>query len=239
MALFAPRSPVEERERRWIEKMLGWCAEQFGRGPLGADVLLPTPDFFPGRYEGSVSDVHDLVDLVRAYLRVDPREIVVELYDQSVPSLPRALTAGRSIAGHYRVRDGLGVISVGVEDAPDPRRVVAVAAHELCHHKLLFTGLVGANEPDHEPLTDLTTVFFGLGVFTANAAFTFSQGSRGWQRRQLGYLNQPMFGYALAYVARMRGEADPAWARYLDVNPRGYFKQGMRYLGKRSSAVGG
>src|SRR6202022_396787 len=35
MALFAPRSPVEERERRWIEKMLGWCAEQFGRGPLG------------------------------------------------------------------------------------------------------------------------------------------------------------------------------------------------------------
>jgi hypothetical protein len=121
-----------------------------------------------------------------------------------------------------------------MDNAADPRRVVAVAAHELCHHKLLYRGLASSSEGDHEPLTDLATVFFGLGVFTANAAYTFSQGRGGWRRQQLGYINQPMFGYALARVAALRGEHDPAWARYLDTNPRGYFKQARRYLEKQS-----
>jgi hypothetical protein len=239
MALFGARPPVEDRERQWIEKMLSWCVEQFGREAFQAEVLTPTPSFFPGTYRGTPDDVLGLVDLVRAHLRIDPAEIAVGLYDgrqpTSVPGL--GASAYRSVAGHYSVRDGVGVIAVGVEDAPDPRRVVAVAAHELCHHKLLFRGIATANEADHEPLTDLATVFFGLGVFTANAAFSFSQGSRGWRRQQLGYINQPMFGYALARVAWLRGERDPEWARYLDTNPRGYFKKAMRYLEKEAPAL--
>jgi hypothetical protein len=144
--------------------------------------------------------------------------------------------AYRSAAGHYSVRNGMGVIAVGIEDARDPRRIVAIAAHELCHHKLLYRGIATVQEADHEPLTDLATVFFGLGVFTANAAFTFSQDARGSRRRQLGYINQPMFGHALGCVAWLREERDPAWARYLDTNPRGYFKRAMRYLEKEAPA---
>ena len=240
MPLFAPKSPVEDRERLWIEKMLTWCVEQYGRAPLAADVLVPTPRFFPGAYHGTESDVLELVDLVRAHLRIDPDEIAVNLYDGRAPvRMPGTADAGhRGIAGHYTVRDGRGVVAVALEDAPDPRRIVAVAAHELCHHKLLYSGRAHADEADHEPLTDLATVFFGLGVFTANAAFSFSQSTRGWQRRQLGYINQPMFGYALACMAWLRGEQDdPAWARYLETNPRGYYRQAMRYLAKEAPAV--
>jgi len=251
MPLFGARPPVEDRERQWIEKMLAWCVEQFGREALEAEVLTPTPSFFPGRYRGTPDDVLSVVDLVRAHLRIDPSEIAVALYDGRPPVRPSpsarpgpaarpglsgggptAGGASQSIAGHYSVRDGVGIIAVGMDNAPDPRRVVAVAAHELCHHKLLYRGLASADEGDHEPLTDLATVFFGLGIFTANAAFTFAQGSGGWRRQQLGYINQPMFGYALARVAWLRGDRNPAWPRYLDTNPRGYFKRAMRYLEK-------
>lgn len=232
MALFGSRPPVDEREREWIEKMLGWCTDRFGRDFLDAEVMVPTPGFFPGSYSGTPEDVYGLVDLVRAYLRVDPDEVLVTLYDRRTPpTFPPGLTTG--IAGHYHVREGRGVIAVGYEYVNDPRRVIAVAAHELCHHKLLYTGLARPDERDHEPLTDLATVFFGLGVFTANSAFMFSQGRGGWQRQQLGYINQPMFGYALAYMARLRGEDDPDWSRYLDGNPRGYYKQAARYLRQR------
>lgn len=203
--------------------MLAWCVDQFGREALEAEVLTPTPTFFPGRYQGTPDDVYGIVDLVRAHLRIPAEEIAVALYDRD---------QSPGVAGHYRVLDGLGIIAVGMEDAPDPRHVVAVAAHELCHHKLLYRGAAAASEKDHEPLTDLASVFFGLGVFTANAAFTFSQSARGWRRRQLGYINQPMFGYALARVARLRGERDPEWVRHLDTNPRGYFRKAMRYLEK-------
>ncbi|GAA2062582.1 hypothetical protein GCM10009839_87220 [Catenulispora yoronensis] len=232
MPLFGARSPVEDRERLWIDKMLAWCLDEYGSEALEAEVVTPTPRFFPGRYQGTQEDAAGLVDLVRAHLRIDPAEIAVGFYDgRPPPRMPGAAgSAHSSVAGHYSVRSGLGVIAVALEDAPDPRRVVAVAAHELCHHKLLYRGTVAPDEQDHEPLTDLATVFFGLGVFTANAAFTFSQSSRGWRRQQLGYINQPMFGYALARVAQMRGEDDPEWARHLETNPRGYFKQAARYL---------
>ena len=241
MPLFGARPPVEDRERQWIEKMLAWCVEQFGRDALHTEVLTPTPSFFPGSYRGTPDDVLGVIDLVRAHLRIDPAEIAVALYEGRPPTQPLAPGGGtsgyKSTAGHYSVRNGLGVIAVGMDHAPDPRRVVAVAAHELCHHKLLYRGgPATTNEGDHEPLTDLATAFFGLGVFTANAAFTFAQGSGGWRRQQLGYINQPMFGYALAQVARLRGDRDPAWARYLDTNPRGYFKQAMRYLERKTAA---
>lgn len=287
MPLFGARPPIEDRERQWIEKMLTWCVEQFGHEALEAEVLTPTPSFFPGSYQGTPDDVLNVVDLVRAHLRIDPSHIAVVLYDgqppahagRPAPPTPTppsgsatdgdpspvegagpSPTAGsgpvghsgpaassdrpvgiggrpaagsrQSIAGHYSIRDGVGVIAVGMDNAPDPRRVVAVAAHELCHHKLLYQGLASADEGDHEPLTDLATVFFGLGIFTANAAFTFSQGSGGWRRQQLGYINQPMFGYALARFAWLRGDRNPAWTQYLDTNPRGYFKRAMRYLEK-------
>ena len=239
MPLFGARPPVEDRERQWIEKMLAWCVERFGREALEAEVLTPTPSFFPGGYRGTPDDVLGVVDLVRAHLRIDPAEIAVVLYDGRPPARPGPTAGGayQSVAGHYSVRDGAGIIAVGMDNAPDPRRVVAVAAHELCHHKLLYRGLASTSERDHEPLTDLATVFFGLGIFTANAAFTFSQGSGGWRRQQLGYINQPMFGYALARVAWLRGDRDPAWARYLDTNPRGYFKRAMRYLEKEPTAL--
>ena len=218
--------------------MLTWCVDQFGREALEAEVLTPTPRFFPGAYKGTPEDVLSVVDLVRAHLRINPAEISVALYDGRPPArMPGAATgAYSSVAGHYSIRDGLGMIAIALEDAPDPRRLVAVAAHELCHHKLLYSGIATAADQDHEPLTDLATVFFGLGVFTANAAFSFSQGSHGWRRRQLGYINQPMFGYALARVAALRGEHDPEWARHLETNPRGYFKQATRYLDKHFSS---
>ena len=39
-----------------------------------------------------------------------------------------------------------------------------------------------------------------------------------------------MYGYGLARYAWLRGEPDPAWARYLDTNPRAFLRRGLRYL---------
>jgi hypothetical protein len=92
-----------------------------------------------------------------------------------------------------------------------------------------------------EPLTDLVTVYLGMGVFTANAAFSFRQftgtGTQGWRAQRLGYLTEQMLGYTLACYAMLRGEPDPRWAKYLDTNPRVYMKRGVRYL--RHAAPGG
>ena len=43
-------------------------------------------------------------------------------------------------------------------------------------------------------------------------------------------MTEQMFGYGLACYAALRGKPDPAWAKFLDTNPRVYMKNSIRYL---------
>jgi hypothetical protein len=114
--------------------------------------------------------------------------------------------------------------------------LVATIAHELSHVLLLGDARISPDREDHEPLTDLLTIYFGLGIFSANAAFEYYREHRGRntysRAARLGYLTEPMFGYALARYAWLRGEAEPGWARFLDTNPRSFLKRGLRYLAR-------
>ncbi len=117
--------------------------------------------------------------------------------------------------------------AVRLGQAHRPVALVATLAHELAHERLLGEGRIDPDRADGEPLTDLTTVFFGFGIFSANAAFEFSSSSRGWSTSALGYLTERMYGYALAYWSTLRGErlAGP-WTQYLDTNPQGVVEAG-------------
>lgn len=243
MPLLSHRCPVAPREQGWIEKMLAWCVEHLGELPLRGPVVEPTAAYFPEPYDGSPRDVLRVADRVRVLMGVAEDRVMVELsvdgMAADLDAMPLGQTRRTIIAGHYEQREGRGLIRIDPTQADNAQRLVAVAAHELCHELLLGRGgLPGADGEDHEPLADLLTVYTGFGIFTANAAFHFeSYRAGGWRTRSLGYLNAPMFGYALACYAWLRGDSDggaagklPEWARFLDANPHGYMKQGVRYL---------
>jgi hypothetical protein len=114
--------------------------------------------------------------------------------------------------------------------------LVATMAHELCHVHLLGDGRISRTEEDHEPLTDLLTVFMGFGIFGANASFRekgWSDGRMyGWSAAKLGYLHQDTWGYAMAAFAHLRGERRPNWAKHLRPDVRRAFRQSEAYLDK-------
>jgi len=114
--------------------------------------------------------------------------------------------------------------------------LVATIAHELGHVILLGGGRISRDDKDHEYLTDLITVFFGLGIFTANSAFQFSQwrdhSHQGWRTARLGYMSEEMFAYSLAAYAWIRNETKPKWSRHLAMNVGHYFKESLKYLEK-------
>ncbi|MFC1419639.1 hypothetical protein [Streptacidiphilus cavernicola] len=235
--MFRSRCPVGEDERRWIEESLEWLTGQFGEPLLRAPVLLPDDPRFPRPYRGGEEQVQQVVRTVFAQLRVDREAVTVELEHEDraerelFAHLPRVAYSAQGAVGHYRrSADGSPLVTLTDRLTADPVALVAVLAHELGHHRLLGEGRITADRRDGEPLTDLLTVFFGAGHFNANAAFRFTQGSTGWRRSSIGYLTQPMFGYALARYAWLRGEREPGWARLLDANPRGYLREGLRYL---------
>lgn len=233
-------SPVRDVERTWIDEQLDWLASQFGADRLHGEVVLPTDRYFPGRYTGSRDDVRRVLERVCGFMGVDRARVALEHYRGDGPrrdleaGVPLVTAAAQRTVGHHRMDGDRSIVGIDDGQAHNPTALVATIAHELGHVRLIGEGRITADREDQEPLTDLLTVFFGLGIFTANAAFEYGREIRGnyvyTRGGRLGYLTEPMYGYALARYAWLRGEEHPAWAAHLDTNPRTFLGWGLRFL---------
>ena len=238
MSWWRAECPVRPVEQRWIDESMDWFVAEFGEERLRADVVLPTDHYFPGAYAGSREDVAGVLARLCAHMGVDRDRLVLEHdahddHDDLAGAVPLGRDASGA-AGHFRMRGGRPVIGIRDDQAERPMALVATIAHELGHVLLLGQDRIDPDREDHEPLTDLLTVYFGLGIFSANAAFEFERLARGrysyTSARRLGYLTEPMYGYGLARYAWLRDETRPSWSRYLDANPGTFMKRGLRFL---------
>jgi hypothetical protein len=238
MKWLTPKCPVNDQEKEWLEDSGAWLLREFSIQIDNVRVVLPTPEFFPDTYRGEEDDVRTLLGRVCSYMGVNADRLSLDLFSDEQKEmrhhLPSFESSHRSAAGLYREGEDIIRISLSTDYLSDPMTMVAVIAHELGHVLLLADQKIAGDRKDHEPLTDLLTVFLGLGIFTANSAFRFTQWSggfkQGWQVRRLGYLTEPMFGYALALFACARRESKPNWSKYLEGNAKHHFKSGLRYL---------
>jgi hypothetical protein len=245
MAWFRAQSPVRDEERLWIDEQLDWLTGQFGEERLRGEVVLPTDDYFPGSYEGTREDIREVLTRLSDHMGVDHRAIDLHFYSRVKGEVVWDADASGIAAdsswidgsGVYRRVDGRSVVAIDEGEVRDAMSLVATVAHELGHVLLRGNNRIVEGRADEEPLTDVLTVYFGLGIFSANAAlqiyqrtperFAINNAAHG---RRSGYLTEPMYGYALARYAWLRDETEPGWARYLDTNPRTYLKRGLRYL---------
>jgi hypothetical protein len=234
---FTPRCPVGSEEKAWIEDRLRWLTLEFGLERLRkVRVILPTPEFFPDPYDGSRKAGRRMFKRVCDFMGLNQGGLVLDFYEGEKPLLPDDGEIRHGAAGLYEGGDWEKTIWIEASRLSDPLGLVATLAHELGHAILLGQQRLSENTPDHEPLTDLLTVFLGFGVFTANSrvrSTAWRDGTlEGWRIERLGYLGQEAVGYALSLFARARGEQRPAWASHLCTDVRSYFKKGLRYLQK-------
>jgi len=215
-------------DQRWV-----WLECQFGAEHVcQARVILPRPEYFPDTYSGTDEDARTLFDRVCSHMRIDPSTVELSLYDETNPLAGNPILGAQrwdGTAGLYHAEGGKFRICVEAENLNDPLGMVATMAHELGHVHLLGHGRLSGEEEDHEPLTDLLTVFFELGVFTANSVIreqSWQDGQyAGWKIGRRGYLGMPIYGYALALFARARGEDGSEWSGELRPDVRSAFKQ--------------
>ena len=241
MGWFEPKCPVPDEEKAWVDHRMSWLASQFGIERLRTGTLvLPTEEFFPDPYDGSEEALGAMFRRVCGYMDIDPSRVTLSLFSdpQRINLVPgySLVRTGPGAAGLY---DADGPVTIWVETGQrdSPMIMVAVMAHELSHFHLIGGGRVSPEEDtDHEPLTDLTALFFGLGIFGANSVFQYTQSADSimyrWAVRGAGYLTHRVYAYALALYAWARGDTSPDWTSHLCVNVRGKFKSGLRYLVK-------
>jgi hypothetical protein len=236
-----PELPLKESEKTWIENAFQWLLDEFGvESFLKHPLILPETSYFPDKYQGQEGDIINLVNRICGYMNVNPRLVEVEFFsdqDQTVAKHRLGGSEHSGAAGLYFNKtsdEPQKRIAINISEFNKPTNLVAVIAHELGHVILLGGGKLSRDDNGHEYLTDLITVFFGLGIFTANSAFQFSQwqdhSHQGWSVSRQGYLSEELFAYSLALYAWMRGESNPKWAGHLAMNVRHHFKQSLKYL---------
>lgn len=230
------RCPLDDpREKAWTEMRMQWLSEQFGLEPLlNADVLLPTSEHFPEPYHGMPEDAERLLQRMRRQLHVDPTAKIVLQIHADV-EMPHA-------AGTFEEDESGGTIIRATESQlTDPLQLIATLSHELAHQRLLGEKRLAGTEDDHERLTDLLPVFFGAGVFAANAVIQETSRTEGnwysWSISQWGYLPARIFGYAFALFAWIRDEQRPSWADHLRTDARTALLQGLKYLRKTGDSI--
>lgn len=241
--LFGAECPLELDERAWFDAAWLWLQEEFGAElPLQVTPIEPTPAFFPDAYDGSEAAARALFTRVQGYMQLAEQPLKLRFYAERDPDQRGALS-GRvehheGSAGTFQQAYGgaTPTISLEVNQLRDPMALVATVAHELGHVHLIGHGRLTGEEEHHEPLTDLLTVYFGLGVFNANATIRESNWQdlefSGWSVGRSGYLTQEQFGYALALFAHRRGEAKPAWAEHLCTDVAAYFRRSLKQLAR-------
>ena len=252
---FTPKLPITEEQRLWVNEGFHRLEKLVGRTRmLEARVIEPTAEDFPDRFDKTPEAIEDLFARVCGYMNVERGIIKLEIFPDETEELRSMLPSWSSRGGGHAAglylhaleqqeengADGRMVVAIRSTMLKDPMSLVATVAHELGHVILLGGKLITSNISDHERLTDLLTVFLGLGIFTANSATRFKQFQEerkiGWSMSSLGYLPEPVFGYALAKFAIERGDK-AAWARHLTPNVKADFKSSRRWLEKNSQYV--
>lgn len=242
---FAPKLPINEQARVWIDEGFVRLSAMLGRERmLQAEVVLPEDRFFPDPFEPSKEGAARMARRVAGYMGVPGDSFVVEVFTETAHStrelLPLWQGESRGAGGLYfhEVEDGKRVIAINEEKLKQPDALAATLAHELAHVVLLGGNLLDRGAKDMEPMTDLCTVFLGLGVLNANAAIQFRQWSnnqtQGWSAKTAGYLQQEMWGYALALFAKERGEGvAPTWRHALSTDVKHYFTRSAKWLARQ------
>lgn len=241
---FAPMVPLDPAAKKWVESRLLWLAREFGPDVfLRRAMILPTVDFFPDPIEGTEASLRNLLDQVCGYMDVDPDAVELRLMTNRsnlglVNGLGQMLPGGP--AGLYEETGSRTRIHLDTAELLDQTGLIGTLAHELSHQKLMGENRVSGHNFDNELLTDLNVVFHGMGIFLGNKPRHWDSQYGVWpgtKLRRPEYMTLPMFGYALAHAAWLRGEPKPEWMRHLSLELRACFKQSLAYLMKTGDST--
>jgi len=198
--------PVSEEVRLWLENSLIWLINQFGEEKIiSTKTLTPTQENFPIPLDGTKDMANAFLNIVAKQMDLDPNKINLDFYTEQPLEIKN--DAGFSLysqqyeeenysSGLYNGKNNDKFsIAIEIGQLKNPNNLIATLAHEMAHIKILGEERLKEND---EYLTDLVTVFFGLGIFNANTSFQQTSSIEGWSYSKQGYLPQQEWGYALA-----------------------------------------
>jgi hypothetical protein len=235
-------------EQEWILDELRGLISCRGFEPfVVAPVIEPTDDFFPDRYTGDLSSVHVMTRRLMDYAGLTSYEMDFETFvaKQRLEADEHGVLRERGHEGTAAWFAGLEgsrcFFGVSVQQFPEPDVLAATMSHEVAHAYRHIHKLVTEERDTEEMLTDITTVYLGLGLLTCNGAFRYRASGElvggatitRWSTSQGGYLPPQALAFALAVQYLVRGSKWKALKRaerLLETNQGACFRAACQHL---------
>ncbi|MBT9554706.1 MAG: hypothetical protein IV100_01700 [Myxococcales bacterium] len=193
--------------------------------------VLPSEASLPDHWTPTERGVWRLTSRLMRYAGLAELGVDIRVVSASVAAGPLDGTTGHTM-GHrgaaglfYGIQDGRAVFGVDLRQLSNVDGVVGTMAHEVAHAWRAHHGLVQEDRALEEELTDLTTVYLGFGVLTANAAYLARSSTQGflgsaWSVSTGGYLGHDALAYLLAVQSVLRADDRATRGRLADALER-------------------
>ncbi|MCA9708462.1 MAG: zinc ribbon domain-containing protein [Myxococcales bacterium] len=215
--------------RAWLIEQLAALVKARGVGPLvGNPLIEPTEEFFPDPWAGGEPSVRRLARRLLRLVGVEDYPVDVSVLDEGT-----SIAGGTSGVSFEGLRQGTITFAVQAAAMRDPLVVVPAMARAVAEAYRRVHGLPIGNDAPAQRLVDVTAVFLGFGLLTANAALRHSGSGGGWGRRssrvrtRLGVLDPQSVGFLLAvqlHARGLQGRARREVLRKLMANPAGFVR---------------
>lgn len=234
-----PTLPITEDDQLWLDRNFRWLMHNSGLKNFDEiELCIPFDKSLPVILPNDQKSFDYLLSRLCRILKIDENIIEVEWFktnnalENKYPDAKPRQSQNELGTYQYSTKTGKKFkISLNESQKADFVLFVGTLVHELCHIKLIGEKRINAYDNDHEYLTDLTAVYFGFGIFLANAAFQNKRYHWGeWKIEKQGYLTPETIGYALALFTYLKKIKKPVWSRKIDSVTRRYFKRSLRYL---------
>jgi hypothetical protein len=215
--------------RAWLLEELAALVRARGVGPLvSAPLVEPTAAFFPDPWAGGEASVRRLAKRLLRYAGIEGMPVEVAVLDEGT-----AIAAGTAGVSFEGLRQGTLSFAVQTAALRDPLVVVPAMARAVAEAYRRVHRLSTGDDARHQRLVDVTAVFLGFGLLTANAALRHAGSGGGWGRRgtrtrtRLGVLDPQSVGFLLAmqlHARGLQGKDRRAVLRKLEANPAGFVR---------------
>ncbi|MCB1087385.1 MAG: hypothetical protein KDM63_10095 [Verrucomicrobiae bacterium] len=231
------RPRFEEPKVEWLFAHFRWLLENYG----GHDsflrsyhLVMANRNDFPSTALSTERSVEEAFQSVMKHMGMgdwavelvplghgdDPEEFE---HDQSEISMEYS---SDGVGGYFHLDSrGRARIGYGPHLVSDFMELISVLSHEAAHYLLTksITVMPGGWK-DLEPVTDLTAIFAGFGLFQANTASVVRHYSGGHSSSVGGYLPESGRAYALAIFSELSLLDAKFVAKHLRPNPRASYR---------------
>jgi hypothetical protein len=210
--------------REWLATQLRRLVERAGPEPfLCAPLVTPSDQWFPDAWSPDAGAAQRVAARFFGYARLVENSALVEIVDDERDpqgTVVRSQPAARFCGFH----DTVGLFSIARAALVHPPQVVAHLAHETAHAWRVAKGLVEPDARLEEALTDLTTIYLGVGILAANGSYVVEEpNTRGetpaatrWAHEHPGHLSPQAMCYLLALQAVTCGIEVQRYERWLE-----------------------